>query len=80
MGMARYEPLLQQPSSTKTLSHPGLVVSTTISASLMVLLSQLPMVFHYNGQLTGAANVQDLSPGAEVEIACDVGSCWLTFF
>ena len=38
------------------------------------------MVFHYNGQLTGAANVQDLSPGAEVEIACDVGSCWLTFF
>ena len=43
----------------------------------MVLLSQLPMVFRYNGQLTGAANVQDLSPGAEVklrEVLAHVGS------
>ena len=31
----------------------------------MVLLSQLPMVFRYNGHLTLlAANVQDLSPDA----------------
>ena len=51
-------------SSTKTISHPGLVVSVTISASLTVLLSQLLMVLRYNGRSARAGNVKDFSPGA----------------